>query len=1290
MGCGSRPGIAGGRRIERLIAAAGRAGHGSVALIGLTIAAQPVVAQGVLFVERREPTSYAGMFAGTMTDIDDDGDADYVAITRAVNGQGPQDVVLFLNDGAAIPRFTEVVLLPDAAVGNQALETNPRRATAAGDIDNDGDLDIAVRVDNDIYVFAQDPSGTNGFITISAATLTQNGAQRQISTCLLADLDNDADLDLIVSNEWVRNLGGTPPTFEASTRSLAASGLPIDLNNDGFLDILGLYDTPEFNDGTVVWARSDGASTPQFTLGATEFALETLTRDGVPTSESNTALAFEIADFDLDGDEDIVGMYADLELDDDQVDEKLFVMLNDGIPPVDPTQTSNFPSVLLASGTDLPVPAEYLRVGDVDDDGDNDIIAGGEYVTSTQISWFENLGGASVQSHPLGAFDGSAGLELLDLEGDGDLDVLALVGTNDLGNDGNSPEPPGTLVWHQQANDVENLTAGGSEPSIADAITLAAPGDVLQTDPVRFLAEPTFDLAGKSLTLRSIAGIEQPEIGNWTLADGAVLEATSNTLLLGGSITAPAGASVDLMAPAGTTIESDVSLGANATISIDNDTTLAAATPVSVSIIVDGPGAGGEEHLAYRALDADGDGDDELLLLDDEPFSGCGATAFEPFLLLDPTGGLQGAQSVTSIPAANVGTDPLIGDVADFNGDGLEDFFSNRQVVLSNGGSPPTFTVEALNSSLTNNFEPLAADIDGDERIDLVAIGQTSIQSISEVFWYRNTGGPVSTWPEAVLIPGPDVSIEVAGDFNGDRRVDLLGDRVYINQGGNPPTFAASPLNIPISLFSGARVDSETRFATAVDLDGDGDDDILPLWRVTGLSAWYESDGATPPAFTERIFGVGATAVRVTDFDADGDLDIIGGADSGQAIPQFFAALFENDGASPPRFEQRLFRPQNPVPMTSLVIGDIDGDGDDDVIVSDGYNYFCASYGNGGGYGYRGGDCPCEDDIYLLLADDPLPLALDQPNSRLETTGALTVEKGELWLDETTTVSTANGLSLETVASSLTGSGTIEGDVTNAGLIEPDSGAALTITGDLTQTIGVIRTTFQSDGLGGVEAGTIVVQQSANLDGALIIQTEQGFDPSLGDTGLDVINAQVALNGVFDVVLVSPALPGSKFLLLDYAQNPLARAGGAVGLSVQSLGESVGLSDTSSFNVAGAPTDAAVADLNNDGFDDLAFVVPSLSAPVTGPGSLVVLYADGAGGFDFGSQVITNTGANPQGIAIGDLDGVGGLDVAVTNAEDDSISLFTNDGLGLVSSFTTQPAITTALVPSLDETQRLV
>lgn len=121
----------------------------------------------------------------------------------------------------------------------------------------------------------------------------------------------------------------------------------------------------------------------------------------------------------------------------------------------------------------------------------------------------------------------------------------------------------------------------------------------------------------------------------------------------------------------------------------------------------------------------------------------------------------------------------------------------------------------------------------------------------------------------------------------------------------------------------------------AADLDGDGDQDIVFAafgLYTTGEIGWLEQ--TAPGEFAYRALHTtnGATHVRLADFDADGAIDIAALISQQHEV----VMIFRNAGRG--RFEaSEAFRAPHPLwGMSSLTLVDMDRDGDQDLIVTNG------------------------------------------------------------------------------------------------------------------------------------------------------------------------------------------------------------------------------------------------------------------------------------------------------------------------------------------------------------------
>ncbi|MEM8835029.1 MAG: FG-GAP-like repeat-containing protein [Planctomycetota bacterium] len=266
---------------------------------------------------------------------------------------------------------------------------------------------------------------------------------------------------------------------------------------------------------------------------------------------------------------------------------------------------------------------------------------------------------------------------------------------------------------------------------------------------------------------------------------------------------------------------------------------------------------------------------------------------------------------------------------------------------------------------------------------------------------------------------------------------------------------------------------------------------------------------------------------------------------------------------------------------------------------------------------------------------------------------------------------TANGL--------LAGNGSVQGNVVNFGDIRTvasgmarGTASSLSITGDLdqfddpmdpTRSGRVIVCAFESGGA--VSADSLLVSGEAALAGSLIIETPNASDPTLG-AETPVLTAST-ISCRFDVAFMPGLAPNAqgdgRFLKVEY---PVARAAGgrgvvSVNLVVDTLTGDIATDAAQNFDVSGTPVAAAIDDLNGDGNPDLAVAIPNGA----NPGDVVVLLNSGSVGNawqGFGATIQLTVGVDPQGIDIGDLYAAGGLDIAVANASDGTVQIFTNDG----------------------------
>ena len=313
---------------------------------------------------------------------------------------------------------------------------------------------------------------------------------------------------------------------------------------------------------------------------------------------------------------------------------------------------------------------------------------------------------------------------------------------------------------------------------------------------------------------------------------------------------------------------------------------------------------------------------------------------------------------------------PAAGDV---DRDGDVDFVlgstSGVLEYLQNTGSAATPKFTFANQpgfhDVGSNSKPSLGDLDGDGDLDL-AVGDSNSGSF---FYFENTGVGSGVFAErtgsanplnGIVFPGQGVS-PALGDLDGDGDTDLLArsaDAGLIAVIENTGTAASAAF----VLLSGADdpIASQSGLVwTPVfgDLDGDGDLDLV-TGQSDGGFAWLESFVVQPPIDALSLTGaanplagqdIGSlSGPALADLDRDGDVDLIAGEGTGTF------RYFENTGsATGVRFVARTGA-ANPLDgrdvgdLSKPALADLDGDGDLDLLagrLAGDFDYF-ANTGN--------------------------------------------------------------------------------------------------------------------------------------------------------------------------------------------------------------------------------------------------------------------------------------------------------------------------------------------------------
>jgi len=375
----------------------------------------------------------------TLGDLDDDGDLDVISCEFGGNEVNWHENL----NGDGVTWVTHSTAF---GLGNPA-------DAIVHDVDVDGDLDIVVagfsritwlenRLDETVATWLAHDVDTNvtAADSVVMGDVDGDGQNEIVAGCINSALLAWWDRPTVLTNPWTRN-------EIQSTTAITDVGLS-DLDQDGDLDILASK-WGAANGGLVYWEGDGFGHFQSHELGGVyqqlratavgdldgdgdaDFALAAGNSDVVETIENltirskittavvdptktegsgPTPLVLATVDLDRDGDPDIVS-YDD--------DERLR------------WRDSAFDTGIVLQATSATLNSDRaFALADVDNDGDNDVVMG----LDDGLEWLRNNGfGNQYSRHTIDTADGIENIEVIDLNLDGQLDVVGFNGaTNEL------------------------------------------------------------------------------------------------------------------------------------------------------------------------------------------------------------------------------------------------------------------------------------------------------------------------------------------------------------------------------------------------------------------------------------------------------------------------------------------------------------------------------------------------------------------------------------------------------------------------------------------------------------------------------------------------------------------------------------------------------------------------------------------------------------------------------------------------------------------------------------------
>jgi alpha-tubulin suppressor-like RCC1 family protein len=378
---------------------------------------------GIFQIDRTTGWQYFGGFSVSTTEIRWD----------VLSNYGYQHTVLFEGKVLDIP---DKIFNPNGDWNSSnSLWTY---SVAWGDVDSDGDLDLAVGNADDSYGPSEVYSNGGGALASSRSWASvSNLDTRSVSW---GDVDNDGDLDLAVGNlgnqnEIYLNTGtglATTPTW-TSTNSLQTYSIAWgDVDGDGDLDLavgnvqanneVYLNNNGEFatsadwtsenslNTIVVVWVDVDSDGDLDLSVGNTgnnEIYINSGTSlDATPDwTSSNSLNSASIAWGDIDDDG-----HLDMVVANDGGSNELYLS-NNGVLATTPAWTSN-----------NSLNSKSIALGDVDGDGDLDM-AVGNYNQNNEVYLYSNGAFSTTPAWTGALTQKTFSVAWGDVDGDGDLDL---------------------------------------------------------------------------------------------------------------------------------------------------------------------------------------------------------------------------------------------------------------------------------------------------------------------------------------------------------------------------------------------------------------------------------------------------------------------------------------------------------------------------------------------------------------------------------------------------------------------------------------------------------------------------------------------------------------------------------------------------------------------------------------------------------------------------------------------------------------------------------------------------
>ncbi len=678
--------------------------------------------------------------------------------------------------------------------------------------------------------------------------------------------------------------------------------------------------------------------------------------------------------------------------------------------------------------------------------------------------------------------------------------------------------------------------------------------------------------------------------------------------------------------------------------------------------------------LSVANGDIDGDGKPDLAIVN----SGSNTVS----ILLNT--GSSGTVSFASKVDFTTSSSPYSVAIGDIDGDGKPDlaiasFNDNTVGVLRNTGSIGVLSFSSI-VNFSAGINPVAVavgDIDGDGKPDL-AICNSSSSTVSVI---RNTSSnsTLSFASKIDFATGTNPNSVAIGDIDGDNKPDLT----TANSHSNTVSVIRNTSSIGVVSFD-SKVDFVTNTrpssVTISDIDGDGKLDLAVANGSAGTVGVLRNTGSVGMvSFASKVDFATVTSpfsVNIGDIDGDGKPDLATTNFNDNSV----SVLRNTSSSGIVSFASKVDITTGTNPY-SVAIGDLDGDGKPDMAVT--------NFGS--------------NSIAILRNTDLLPPAIISFTPLSAKPGDAVTITGTNFNTTTTNNVVFFGATRATVTAATATSLTVT--VPSGATYAPIS--VLNSVTSLASSSRVSFTPTFSPSKTGISLLDFSPRQDFSAGSATYSIATGDLD---GDGKLDMAAVNYGSNtlSVFRNISSSGSITSSSFATkVDFTTGtfPIAVSitdfdgDGKLDIVVANYGghsvsvfrntSTTGSITTSSFAAKVdfatglQPTSIAVGDFNKDGKPDIATANPghntfSVLQNTASSGSITTNSFAAKVDFTIGS------GASPQLITVGDIDGDGRLDIATANSSINTVSIFQNTHVGgdiSSSSFATKVDFNTELGP---------